>query len=100
MHKQLNTKVSNARRKGKLPTKAKRIVLTDDKTTTKLGSQYYQTNGGKVCLKEPLKDKTGKDVLQKLSVNKKEDIAGQEKELQELETQVTDSQKLYLNGLE
>ena len=94
LHKQPNTKVSNARRKGKLLTKAKESPSQMTRQQQKLVRNITRLpTGGKVCLKEPLKDKKGKDVLQKLSENKKEDIAGQEKELQELEAQVNHSQK-------
>ena len=94
LHKQLNTKVSNARRKAKLQTKTKESPSQKTRQKHKLVRNVGRLpNERKVCLKEPLKDKKGKDFMRKPSENKKEEIAGQEKELQELEAQLTDLQK-------
>ena len=94
LHKQLNTKVSNARRKAKLQTKTKESPSQKTRQQQKLVRNIGGLpNEGKVCLKEPLKDNKGEDFLRKPSGSKKEEIAGQEKELQELEEQLTDLQK-------
>ena len=94
LHKQLNTKVSNARRKVKLQTKTKESPSQKTRRQQKLVRNIGGLpNKGKVCLKEPLKDNKGEDFLRKPSGSKKEEIAGEEKELQEFEEQLTDLQK-------
>ena len=94
LHQQLNTKVSNARRKAKLQTKTKESPSQKTRRQQNLVRNIGGLpNEGKVCLKEPLKDNKGEDFLRKPSGSKKEEIAGQEKELQELEEQLTDLQK-------
>ena len=94
LHQQLNTKVSNARRKAKLQTKTKESPSQKTRRQQKLVRNIGALpNEGKVCLKEPLKDKKGEDFLRTPSGSKKEEIDGQEKELQELEEQLTDLQK-------
>lgn len=94
LHKQLNTKVSNARRRAKLQTKTKESPSQKTRRRQKLVCNIGALpNEVKLCLKELLKDKKGEDFLRKPSGIKKEEIAGQEKELQELEAQLTDLQK-------